>query len=343
MSKAAYIGIRNVGTTSFLRSEALRRALPDWEWSFVDTDAPFRRASRLWRSLAFRWRVGKAVQDMNRHVIAELPPGSFDLIWVDKGVCLYPETIRRLRSQSRRLVYYTPDTSFLHNRSRFFERTVNFYDLVVTTKSLELEHYHVRLGADRVLLTTQSYDRQLHYPRVDFTGKRPEVVFIGLCEPSREACLDELLQAGIPVRVGGVGWDRFVARHKTNRLMTFEGQAVFGEHYASVLSMASIGLGLLTQRFPELHTTRTFEIPACATAIATPMTVETRKVFDDSQAIFFDDYKELARRILHLMSLPAELQKITEAGHKRVLDGPYDNDSMVQLVLSNLGVVTGYH
>jgi spore maturation protein CgeB len=73
------------------------------------------------------------------------------------------------------------------------------------------------------------------------------------------------------------------------------------------------------------------------------MTVETRNVFDDSQAIFFNDYKELARRILHLMSLPAELQKITEAGHKRVLDGPFDNDSMVQLVLSNLGVVTGNH
>jgi spore maturation protein CgeB len=105
--------------------------------------------------------------------------------------------------------------------------------------------------------------------------------------------------------------------------------------------MASIGLGLLTQRFPELHTTRTFEIPACATAIATPMTAETRSVFDESQAIFFNDYKELAMRILYLMSVPAELQKITEAGHKRVLDGAYDNDSMVKLVLSNLGVVIG--
>jgi hypothetical protein len=209
------------------------------------------------------------------------------------------------------------------------------------TKSLELEQYQTRVGPDRVLLTTQSYDRQLHYPRVDFQGKRPEVVFIGLCEPSREACLDELLRAGIPVRVGGVGWDRFVAQHKANRLLTFQGQAVFGEHYASVLSMASIGLGLLTQRFPELHTTRTFEIPACATAIATLMTVETRKVFDDNQALFFNDYKELAMRILHLMSQPAELQKITEAGHKKVLDGAYDNDSMVKLVLKNLGVVTG--
>jgi hypothetical protein len=285
--------------------------------------------------------VGKAVKDMNRQVIAELPPDFFDMIWVDKGVCLYPETIRQLRSQSRRLVYYTPDTSFLHNRSRFFERTLDLYDLVVMTKSLELEQYQTRVGPDRVLLTTQSYDRQLHYPRVDFQGKRPEVVFIGLCEPSREACLDELLRAGIPVRVGGVGWDRFVAQHKANRLLTFQGQAVFGEHYASVLSMASIGLGLLTQRFPELHTTRTFEIPACATAIATLMTVETRKVFDDNQALFFNDYKELAMRILHLMSQPAELQKITEAGHKKVLDGAYDNDSMVKLVLKNLGVVTG--
>jgi len=214
----------------------------------IDTDVPFRSAARIWRSLAFRWRFGPAVQAINLHVCRELPPADYELIWVDKGVCLQPATVKLLRRRTRRLVYYTPDTSFLHNRSRFFDRTVSLYDLVATTKTLEFERFVGLIGADRLLLTTQSYDSQLHYPCVTFAEKRPEAVFVGLCEPDREVCVQALLQVGVPVRLGGVGWDLFLKRNQKNSLLFFEGRAVFGEHYARVLSQASVGLGLLTKR-----------------------------------------------------------------------------------------------
>ena len=94
------------------------------------------------------------------------------------------------------LVYYTPDTSFLHNQSRFFNQTLQFYDRVITTKSLEVPEFQRRMSAERLLLTTQSYDQQLHYPRVPFQKKRKEAVLIGLCEASRERCVAALLEAG---------------------------------------------------------------------------------------------------------------------------------------------------
>lgn len=338
-SKCLFIGIRTTGTTSCLRSQALQRAIPEANWQFIDTDVPFHSALRISRSLAFRLRFGPAVGAINQYVKDRLATERYDLIWVDKGVCLWPSVVRTLRSRATRLVYYTPDTSFLNNHSRFFNQTIGLYDRVVTTKSLELDEYSRRMDRSRLLLLTQTYDRHLHFSRYEFEQKRPEAVLIGLCEPDREECVKRLLDAEINVRIGGKGWESFLRRHQRSLFLHFEGDAVFGDHYAEVLGRASVGLGLLTRRFPELHTTRTFEIPACGTLLATLDNKEVRGFFGPDEALFFRSYQELARSVAQLLANPSELRRITEAGHRRVTSGPFDNDSMVARVLSDIGLM----
>ncbi len=332
-----YVGIRTPGTTSRLRSDALMRALPDACWIQVDTDVPFSSAFRVWRSLAFRLRWGPAVQAINQYILDRLPTERLDLVWVDKGVCLWPSTVLRLRQLANHLVYYTPDTSFLHNRSRFFEKTLPLYDRVVTTKSLELSEFRRRVDPGKLILSTQSYDKRLHFPRVPFEKKRPEAVLIGLCEDAREDCVARLLAAGVPVRIGGRGWESFLRRHQRDVNLFFEGDAVFGDHYAEVLSRASIGLGLVTRRFSELHTTRTFEIPACGTALATERNAEVDRVFGMGDAVFFTDFADLSRRCVRLLQQPAELREVTERGQRRVQQSGCHNDALVRQVLEPLG------
>lgn len=334
--EAVYIGIRTPGTTSQLRADTLCALLPSADWNLIDTDVPFRRHGRLMRSLAFRLRVGTAVADMNREVLRQLGTQRYSLAWVDKGVCLWPETIRAIRRQCDKMVYYTPDTSFFDNSSRFVNATINEYDAIITTKSFELGEFGRRVSQEKLLLVTQSYDQNLHYPRCHFHEKRPEAVLIGLCEPNREHCVQTLIDAGIPVRIGGQGWEAFLARNKSE-LLHFEGSAVFGDHYADVLSRASIGLGLVTKRFPELHTTRTFEMPACGTALATESNLETTRYFDDSSAIFFRDFEELAQKIRDLFTQPEKLRAITEAGYQRVTTGMFSNRAVLSHILKSLG------
>lgn len=338
--KCLFIGIRTSGTTSYLRSQALQRAIPEANWQFIDTDVPFHSALRISRSLAFRLRLGPAVGAINQYVKDRLAAERYDLIWVDKGVCLRPSVVRALRSRADRLVYYTPDTSFLNNYSRFFNQTIGLYDRVVTTKSLELDEYARRMDRSRLLLLTQTYDRSLHFPRYKFEEKRPEAVLVGLCEPDREECVKCLLDAQINVRIGGKGWESFLRRHQRSLHLHFEGDTVFGDHYAEVLGRASVGLGLLTKRFPELHTTRTFEIPACGTLLATTDNEEVRGFFGPDEALFFRTYQELARGVAQLLANPQELHRLTEAGLQRVLSGQFDNDSMVARVLCDIGLMS---
>ncbi|HQX49781.1 MAG TPA: glycosyltransferase, partial [Planctomycetaceae bacterium] len=372
--KALFIGIQSAGTTSQRRADTLREIVSPCSWTMIDTGATFQRYPRWAQSMRFRLRSGPAVWAMNRMLLAELTnvseqaaergvsssPGSgflnvsemsddrqtrstthaelYDIAWIDKGVCLWPQTVRKIRQLARKMVYYTPDTSFFANRSRFFEATASLYDLIVTTKLLELSSYEALVPRDRIALVTQSFDAKHHMSHCTFQKKRKEAVLIGLCEPDREQCVECLLSNGIAVRVGGIGWERLVRRHAGNDLLRYEGPRVFGEHYSNVISRASVGLGLLTKQFPELHTTRTFEIPACGTALATVRTSDTSQFFGEDEVIFFADYGELALRIKELMNDEHQLRAVTEAGTRRVQSGDFSNERVLRKVLSLVGI-----
>ncbi len=337
--KALYTGILSEGTTSRLRLDALKRVTDRWTWSALDTDIPFRAQSRLMRSLAFRFRVGSAVRAINGEIVKSLANDRYDLIWVDKGVYLWPETVKKLRAQAGLLVHYTPDTAFLNNHSRFFDATADLYDLLITTKSFEQQQYLDLVAADRLMVTTQSYDGCQHRPRCSFADKRHEAVFVGLCESDREDCIRELIKVGIPVRLGGHGWNRFLRQQRGNPLICFEGARVFGDRYTDLLSAATVGLGLLTKRFPELHTTRTFEIPACGTALATERNVETSRLFAEDEAIFFSDYRKLAERLKDVWSSPKTLESIAQRGLEKVRSAGLDNDTVMRQALQRVRLI----
>ena len=112
---------------------------------------------------------------------------------------------------------------------------------------------------------------------------------------------------------------------------------VFGDHYAQVLSRAAIGLGLVTKRFAELHTTRTFEIPACGTALATEQNPEIDRVFRAGDAVFFKDSGDLSAQCVQLLQHPEQLRQVTERGFRRVLESGCHNDAIVGQVLESLG------
>ncbi|QDV69512.1 hypothetical protein Poly24_32280 [Rosistilla carotiformis] len=338
MSRGLYIGIQTAGTTSRMRCDTLQRILPTMAWGAIDTDTAFANASRVWRSVGFRWKFGPMVAAVNQNVCEQIEGQRFDLIWVDKAIYLFPSTVRRLRDTCETLVHFTPDTAFFGNRSRHFFRTAALYDLLVTTKSFELDQYDALVGSGRVMLVTQAYDTALH--RVSDckpVEKRRDTVFVGLCEPDRQRCVETLLDAGVPIRLGGRGWEKLLRRRGSDARLTFLGSRVFGLDYVRAIAEGSVGLGLLSKRFPELHTTRTLEIPACGTVVATERNIETTQIFSPNEALFFENYDDLACQVVSLLGAREELGKLEHAGWKRVTTGGYSYDCVLASVLDRAG------
>jgi spore maturation protein CgeB len=211
------------------------------------------------------------------------------------------------------------------------------FDLLVTTKSFEVDTYKKRGAGGTVCLTTQGFDPEVHYPRNVNARRAYEVAFVGLAEPSREKVITHLLNSEIHVRLAGAGWSSFARRRMDDPYFHFEGDAAFGNSYAKFLSGCWITLGLLSKRFPELHTTRTFEIPACGSVLATERNRETEEFFSDSEALFFDDTSELSELIHRLFDSQhdAELSLIAKCGRQRVLNDQRDYPSILLRILSD--------
>ncbi len=319
-----------------MRAEWLKRLTPGWSWQWIDTDPPLLSTQRLWRSMAFRHQIGKAVGRINAEVSARVMGRHFDLAWVDKGVFLTPETNSRIRRASGLMVHFTPDMAFGANHSRHFEASLRYFDLVVTTKSFELPEYARRSEPDKILLTTQGFDPLVHFPQFGAGERRREVVFVGLAEPHRERCIASLLERNIVVRLAGRGWMGFLRRWGRHRRLVYEAEDSFGRDYAELFSRAWIGLGLISKRFPELHTTRTFEIPACGALLATERTRETTQFFSEDEALFFDDDAELATRVETAFQLDdAQLAALAGAGRARIAKDGRDYQKILAKILSS--------
>ena len=265
-------------------------------------------------------------------------PDDFDLIWVDKAVFLNPETVSQLRAKTQRLVHYTPDCAFHANRSHLFEQTGQQFDLLVTTKSFEQETYRTHFPETELRWVSQGYQAGVHRVETSFEDKSDIVAFVGLAESDRFAAAEALLGEGIPLKIAGKGWERFVSQHDRNPAFSFAGAFLAGEDYVRFLSSAKFGLGLLSKRFPELHTTRTFEIPACGTALVTERNRETTQFFREGEAIFFDSFGEMVRKIQSLRLDSEQLQSVSEKGQRRVERDGRSYEAILGDILQSLGL-----
>lgn len=337
--KILYIGQYTHGTTSKMRSDALCEILNPDRFEFIDTHIPFYKTSKLWRTIGFRYKIGCLITETNSYVLESLKcfkNDLFDLIWVDKGVFLKPSTVKLLKEKSKKLVHFTPDMSFYINKSRLFEKAMNIYDFLITTKSKELTFYHSKIVKEKIILTTQGFSKKNHKIYHEFKDKENAICFIGLAEPHRIKVAEKILESKINLKLAGKGWSKFVAKHKHNINLTYIGETVFGDDYSKLISSCKFSIGLLSKNFPELHTTRTFEIPACGTVLLTERNKEIESFFQETDVVFYKNIDDLINKVKYFQQHNNELELIAKNGYFKVHESGYDNYSILKRVLERI-------
>lgn len=334
--KVLYIGQYSKGTTSRMRANEIEEILKPEVFSIIDTHIPFYKTSRLWRSFGFRYKKGPLIKNINRFILNNISNYQYDLVWVDKGVFIIPKTLKIIKKITGKLVHFTPDMAFFENQSWLFNSSLYLYDKVITTKSPEKFEYLKRVPRTKLIITTQGFSMQYHKPTVEFFNKENSVAFIGLAEPFRFSIIETLLNAGIKVNIAGFGWTKFVEKHSNNPLFTFFGEKLMNQDYAQFISNSSIAWGALSKRFSELHTTRTFEIPACGTALLTEYNEEIASFYKDDEVIFYKSTEELIQKVQYFLSHDKELAHIAKKGNKRVHTNGYNYDAILRNILTKV-------
>ena len=313
----------NVATVTTVKKDPNRAVKPSF---------PARVRHRLLR--------GEDVIGANKSILAAVRKNQFDLIWIDKGLTIRPETLEtiHLTQPSCQIVGFSPDDMMNPaNQTRHFLRGLPKYDFYITTKS-----YHVSelcdAGCPQVIFIDNSFDPETHRPMEVTAADREKfggtVGFIGQWEPDRAESLRQLALAGIPVRVWGYTWERM---RDVPPLLRLENKPLWSADYAKAICAFDINLGFLRKCNRDLQTTRTMEIPACRAFMLAERTGEHQRLFAESQeAEYFGNDEELLQKVRHYLVHAEERQKIAQNAYDRCLRDGYSYQDRLRQALATI-------
>ncbi len=252
---------------------------------------------------------------------------SCDLVWIDKGIWIYPRTVTRLEEITRApVVHYTPDPAITFHRTRHFIRALPKYRACVTTKSYELKAYE-QLGARHVVLINQQYDPDIFYPMnvpaEERERLRSDVCFVGHGEDHYADCIEAAANVTREIKIWGA-WQPTVESRPALRSF-WRGRGIYNREYAAALCSTKVALGLLSKWVAEQTTTRSFEIPACGTLMLAERTEEHTALFREGvEADFFGTKEELQDKLRFYLKDDAARAKIAQAGRERCVRDGHD-------------------
>jgi spore maturation protein CgeB len=332
-----YIGQCELGSTSRMRYSVLSQLI-NGPIRLVDITPIIQETWKPFRSIGWRYKVGPLIQNINTQIQKELDKEfNYEFIWIDKGVFIQPKILKALRKRTKRLIHFTPDPAFLYHSSKLFEAGIDLYDYCVTTKSFELNKYKEK-GAKNTIFCTQGFDENVHRQMVKFEEKIYDVCFIGHYESERAQIIKSLINKDYSVVIAGINWLKFYSKHKNYSNLTYLGNQILGDEYVRVIGQSKIGLGLISKWIPEKHTTRTFEIPACGTALLTESNVEIRAFYDEGSALFFSNFQEIPEIIAASIQNNETLRKITSEGYRSVTSGSFSYQKILQQLLREMNI-----
>lgn len=335
------------GGTCLQRLKALRQLGHQVEG--IDTEPPHVRKAKnrlIYRINCKLFQLGLdffGPQDLaqaNRTILERFDSGSWDVLWLDKGLTIEPQTVLKIKNQNAKciIVGYSPDDMFgRHNQSRHFFQHLPYYDIYFTTKSYNVEELKI-LGCPHVIFIGNAFDSEIHKPfTVNMHIKKHlggQVGFIGTYESDRAASLHYLAMNGVKVRVWGPGWHR--CRLRTKHLC-LENRALWGDQYALAINAFDINLCFLRKINRDLQTQRSIEIPACGAFMLAERTDEHLALFEEGQeAEFFSSDEELLDKVRYYLGHDEKRRRIAAAGRERCLKSGYSNGQRLRQMLQDI-------
>jgi spore maturation protein CgeB len=337
--KILFLGAIGEGQTSLMRLRALRRL--GHEVRGVETSAPWSRATWASRQTQRRLCRGSVIDEINAAALEAARSFRPELIWAEKQEYLRAETVQALGSGGARRIHFTPDPYFFvpWRRTPLMDAAIGEFDVLVYCKAYERADYEAT-GRPLIYMPL-GYCDEVHRP---LPSSDPDLActvgFLGGWEPRRQRLLHAVADAVGDLQIRGGYWDFLRDGRWTPRRQVVLGQLaggapfrvarddllsrawrggeVYADDYARALTAASIGVGFLRQTWPDQHTTRTFEIPACGSLLLADRTEEHLGFFEEGrEAEFFDSVEELVDKAKFYAGHEAARARIAAAGRAR--------------------------
>jgi spore maturation protein CgeB len=335
-----YVGQLFPGSTALHRCNALRSLGHDVHVidSSLSFGMPGNTFVRIIHGLQFRSNPWMDWRGVHKCLFKALK-AKWDILWIDKGLHIQPNALRRFKREQPncKLISYSPDDMFNPaNQTRCYLSAINIYDLIVTTKSYNVDEFK-SVNAQDVFFVQKAYEPNVHQPirlnDIEMKVWNCDVCFVGAREAEREQSIIQLAKSGVSIGLFG-DWSHLDERFEN---VSCHKGFFADEAYAKALCAGKIGLCFLRKVNRDQQTARSIELPACGVFMLAERTDEHKALFkEESEAVFFSSDAELVEKVNYYLLHEDERQTIAHAGRQRCLKSGYSNADRLREVLSYL-------
>jgi spore maturation protein CgeB len=284
----------------------------------------------------------KRIQQINQSLLKQLKGTQFDLVFVMGENYFRGEILNEIKSSGSKrplFLFHSHDNLFapgIRKPPDFFE-SLSAFDIAFTTKSANVAKY-ASLGQPNTYFVPSAFEPTIHRP----IGKQSsrlntpaQVSFVGTFDGSRIPYLEAI--GWDKLHVWGNGWKKYASYRRFQESIT--PHAIYAFDFADAISQSACSLGLLREEADDLHTQRTFEIPACGSLQIAPRNDEIRSFFEEGKEIvLFGSADELREKTHYYLNHPADRLRIAKAGLERCLSGKHTYLDRTQTMLSFLAL-----
>ena len=304
-------------------------------------------ANSLVRKVMYRLAYGPQVIRFNRDLLALAEREKPDLVWADKLLWLWPETVEKFRRMGIATVSYMIDNPFGTRQDpgwRLYMKAIPAFDLHVVQRTNNIADYKSH-GARDVIKIQTAYEPTVHFPPPPGWSDNDRdrgVSFIGTPYDDRPQFLTRLnKEFGLPVSVsGGLVWKRAlgpeatVAIYRPNRTNTGE---FFRDEYREGVWKSHINLSFITHSNQDEFVHKSFEIAGCGGFLLAERSAGHMSRFEeDVEAVFFSGIDECVAKIRRYLPDEAARNRIAAAGYARAERDGYYNDRQVALIVERV-------
>jgi spore maturation protein CgeB len=279
---------------------------------------------RILNKIIFRLGLSRILQKINDQFKEAIQNFKPDVIWVFKGMEIFPETLKWAKAKNIKLVNYNPDNPFVFSGkgsgNSNLKQSIGLYDLHLTYNTEVKKEMEKRFLIQTGILP---FGFDVTNELFENCNRQEEIIkacFLGNPDKYRAAFLLKLAESGIELDVYGNDWNKFMNHPNINLL-----GVVLGDSFWLTLHKYRLQLNLDRPHTLNTHNMRSFEIPGVGGIQLAPYTNDHATYFNPETEIFlYNDVIDCILQIKKILALPkVEADFIRNNARKRSVESGY--------------------
>jgi len=275
----------------------------------------------VWNKLCFKLGVSSIFKHINSSLLSLSDKFRPDVIWIFKGMEIFPETIKKLKKSGIKLVNYNPDHPF-----DFFSKGSGNTNI---SNCLPLYDMHFAYSLSIKKRLEETFNVKCKWLPFGYFESNPpnktseeinKVCFIGNGDEERIRMLKLLAENEVSIDVYGNFWEQLKA---LEHIRVFP--AIYKKEFNTIARNYRVQLNVFRPHNLGSHNMRTFEMPALGCIMLAPSSEEHSTFFKEGvEAFFYDSDKDMLLKCQYLLALgKKDAYKIKKAAYERSVQSAY--------------------